>query len=154
MVHEAFFHHHAAVCQCVCEHLIDLICGWMHRDCDIRAELFVKQGSIRLHSLFDIDSSRQGLIINIDQIDSIACNVFVLGYHNSDRIAKEANLAIGQWSAAAHTTRDMWRKRSRDWNIADTAFEVLGRVYGDHARQVARGLRIDAIYAGMTIGAA
>src|SRR5260221_10408281 len=111
---------------------------------DIGAERFIQERCARLHSALDIDSRRQWFVIDVDQVDGIACGVSVFRDDHGDGFAEKAHLAFCQSTADSHALGNM-PKGIGSVIVADLSLEVLRSIDGYHNRVLSRSIGIDAV---------
>src|SRR6266498_6095428 len=119
----------------------------------VGTEFFVKQRRVRLHGLLYIDGGWQWLVLDIDQVERVACGVRIVRDHRGNGVSVESDLALRQRTANAHALGDM-PEGSSDHDITNLAAQIFGGVDLDHAWKCLCGISVKADDARVTIGAA
>src|SRR5579885_361861 len=132
--------------------LINVVGWWMHAEGDVGAELLVQERRAWLHGFLYINNSGQRLIIDLDQIEGIARDIGSFRDHGGHRIAVEAHLALGKRAAASHPFGNVPQRHS-DSDIAHLPLQVVGCINSNHAGKFAGRICLDAVNAGLTVGA-
>src|SRR5438876_557204 len=152
LIIQALLNNDAAISFGLLEDLVDLFRWRVYAERDIRAEFFIKQWGVRLHSLLHIDNSRQWLIIDFDQIACIASSVAIICNHDGDRITVESYFAFGQRESNTHSFSN-FSQRNGYCNITNRTFDIFSNVDSLNARIFFSGFSVYAVNACMSIRA-
>src|SRR5215471_15993604 len=116
----------------------------------IRAELFIEQRCVRLHGLLHIDNSRQWLIIDLNQVASIASSVAIVRNYNCDGVSIKTHLAFGQWSVNTHPLGH-FSKGSGYGNVPHNPFHVFCCVHCQNTRILTCSISVNLVNTRMSI---
>lgn len=103
------------------------------------AELVENERRIRGESLLSRRDDRQFVVVDHDQLAGVLSHITAFRHHKDDRVSYEPNLVAGEGLV---DRRAMAFDLKVEVERLCEAFEVRGRVDGDHTRKGARGLDV------------